>query len=83
VDGSPRLSLRNQILVAEGFGTSTVEFLVLDVSGQVLEHRWISGSDGSPAQLDLSARKAQMGVLVAMVRSPRGTALAAKFQTIR
>lgn len=77
-DGSVRLFLREQVLVAEGFGGSPVEFLVLDVAGNVLEHRRTTGVTGS-VELDLSASANRSGVVLVLVRSSDHEVQSARF----
>lgn len=82
LEGGPFLLQRGRILAAEGLDVLEVEFLVLDVAGQVLEHRWIPSPNGT-AELDLSAHMAGSGMLLASVRAPGQEALTAKIQTVR
>jgi len=81
--GSNDLAMRGNVLVAQEFGFGTVEFLVLDVSGKVLEHRWISASNGAATELDLSSHMAKGRVLLGLVRSPGHSVATMKIQTIR
>lgn len=82
-EGGHSLLQRGNVLVAEGFETGDVEFLVLDVSGKVLEHRWIPASRGVPAELDLSAHLNGSGVVLASVKAPGQKALTARIQNLR
>lgn len=76
------LSMRGHILSARGFGNASVEFLVTNLAGKVLEHRSVSSFEGSAADLDLSAHSGS-GVLLATARSPGHPALSARIPALR
>jgi pectate lyase len=82
-EDGPSLLQRGGVLVAEGFATGDVEFLARDVSGKVLEHRWISVSSGVPVELDLSAHLAGSGLVLASVKAPGQRVLTARIQNLR
>jgi hypothetical protein len=74
--------MRGAVLVAQGFGTANVEFLVTDVSGKVLEHRTGISIAGTAVELDLSAHTVA-GILLASVRAPSQPALTTRIQALR
>lgn len=80
--GGPLLAQQGNVLVAEGFGNTEVEFLVTDISGKTLEHRWIPVSGAGSAELDLSALR-RAGMVLASARVPGHPPLTAKIQTLR
>lgn len=80
--GGPSFGWQGNVLVAEGFGSTEVEFLVGDISGKMLVRRMVSVADGS-ARMELPSQLAGAGVLLVSTTVPGRSSLTAKIHTLR
>ncbi|MCB9497715.1 MAG: hypothetical protein H6686_12585 [Fibrobacteria bacterium] len=79
---SSRLSLRGDILVAEGFETGNIEFRITNLAGRVLERRILPAVEGASVEFDISSHSGA-GVLLASVQVPGETSGASRIKIIR